>query len=519
MKAISLRRLALHLLLPEGEKQLNNNNTIQNLKKTGLTACLFLYLITGYGQQKQWLEDPALNRVYARVLNLEINRIDSQLKQPNSPEQIYIAGLADVLELLVTEDERKFDQYEERYESRLDQLAARNPQTAESLFTQAELRLQWMFTYLKFGHEFDAAWNIRQAYILVQDCKKKYPDFLPLKKTSGLLEIMLGSVPEKYQWVMSLLGMEGSVNLGLSELGQVIEKCESLKLETTLLIHLFQGFILQQTGAAMTGFESTLQAYPQNRLALFLGAAIAIKNSQSEKALTLLLELQDKKYGLPVSYTDYQLGEVYLHKGEYKSSIQSYQKFIVDYQGKNYIKDAHYKIGVCYWLLGDSMEASRYFEKAKEEGTESAEADKYAARNLAENIYPNIKLSKIRYATDGGYYEYAKQIAGTVTDKDIPSVKEKIEFTYRKARLLHKSGSEVQAQNLYLETITQQGEENWYFAPNACLQLGYLFSEQGQIADAKKYFEKALTYKKHEYKNSIDSKAKSALAQLKKRGV
>jgi len=41
--------------------------------------------------------------------------------------------------------------------------------------------------------------------------------------------------------------------------------------------------------------------------------------------------------------------------------------------------------------------------------------------------------------------------------------------------------------------------------------------DQGKTSDAKNYFEKALTYKKHEYKNSIDSKAKSALAQLKKK--
>ncbi|HEY3429594.1 MAG TPA: hypothetical protein VGK39_02885, partial [Cyclobacteriaceae bacterium] len=246
---------------------MNKNNTIVHLKKTGLTACLFLCIATGYSQQKKWIEDPALNKVYALVLNLEVNGARDQLKQPNTPEQIYIASLADALELLVTEDEVKFDRYEDKYESRLDQLTEINPQTAESLFAQAELRLQWAFTYLKFGHEFDAAWNIRQAHILAQECKKKYPDFLPVKKTSGLLEIMLGSVPEKYQWVMNLLSMEGSVDQGLSELEQVIEKSETLRLETTLLYHLFTGFILQQTTAAMAGFESTIQAYPGNRLA------------------------------------------------------------------------------------------------------------------------------------------------------------------------------------------------------------------------------------------------------------
>jgi len=36
-------------------------------------------------------------------------------------------------------------------------------------------------------------------------------------------------------------------------------------------------------------------------------------------------------------------------------------------------------------------------------------------------------------------------------------------------------------------------------------------------AKATFYFKKALEYKKHEYKNSIDSKAKSALAHIIKK--
>jgi uncharacterized protein HemY len=45
--------------------------------------------------------------------------------------------------------------------------------------------------------------------------------------------------------------------------------------------------------------------------------------------------------------------------------------------------------------------------------------------------------------------------------------------------------------------------------------MGYLAQEQKDYASAKKYFELALSYKRHEYKNSIDSKAKFALEQIK----
>jgi tetratricopeptide (TPR) repeat protein len=519
MIATSLKRLELLRppLLPEEEKRLNNSHTIQHVKKAGFIICLFLFPLTGVAQYQstEWLTQPSLATAYKHALNLEVDEARKIISAQTTPEHLYIASLSDMLELLLTEDEVTFERYEDAYEKRLSTLGNLNP-SAASLFVLAELRLHWAFVYLKFGHEVDAAWNIRQAYLLTQRCKKIFPAFIPIKKTSGVLEVMLGSVPDKYQWVISLFGMVGSVDKGLTELNQVQEQSESLKLESSLLLYLIQGYILQETEKAVQGLTNNLVHFPSNRLLLFFGASLAIKNSQSEQAHSLLQKLEENKTGLPFTYSDYQFGEVYLHKADYTNAIKHYQQFLSQYRGLNYVKDAHYKIGVCLWMNGDLKEAAAWFDKAKQEGKEATEADKYAARSLAESSLPNIKLSKIRYATDGGYYDEAKKLALTVQDDDLKSAKEKIEFIYRQARLSDKSGAMQEAITFYTKTIAQQGEANWYFAPNACLQLGYIYLNQKKIKDARSYFEKALSYKKHEYKNSIDSKAKSALAQLKK---
>lgn len=506
--------MLLRLPLPVEERLLNKLNTIRQIKAS-FTACLFLFCLMATAQPTyEWIPPGKLYEAYELTCTVQIHESRKRLSQESSPEQLYIHSLNDVLELLLTEDETAFEKYGDAFETRLGNLE-KSPGTGAALFVMAELRLQWAFVYLKLGHELDAAWNIRQSYLLVQECKAKYPDFYPIKKTSGVLEVMLGSVPEKYQWVLSLFGMQGSTEKGLSELKEVMDKSKSLHFEATLLYYLIQGFMLQNTAAAVQGLHHELQGYSNNRLALFFEGTLAIKNSQSEYALALFKQVEKNENGLPISYTHYQLGEIYLHKGEYDHAIQSYQKFLKEYHGQNFVKDAFYKTGICYALKGDKQKALSYFSKAKEAGKESAEADKNAARNVAENYFPNIKLSKIRYATDGGYYEDAKKIAGQVTSRDLLSPKESIEFTYRKARLADKMGDVTTASQLYKETIEQQKGESWYFAPNACLQLGYIAISQNKKSDAVFYFEKALSYKKHEYKNSIDSKAKSALANLK----
>jgi tetratricopeptide (TPR) repeat protein len=491
------------------------------LKKTGLTICLFLCVLICAAQKdwavnKPWITDETTLQAYQLALNLEVREARTSLGKVETPQQIYTVSLSEILELLVTEDETNFEKYEDNYSARIDKLEDVDPVTADALFALAELRLQWAFTYLKFGHEVDAAWNIRQAYLQVQKCKEKFPEFVPIRKTSGVLEVMLGSIPEKYQWVISMFGMEGSVEKGLEELESVKYTRMDLSFETALIHELTKAFILQQTSSAAAGLSKLIAEYPNQQLLLFLGGCVAIKNSESEKALGYFKTLHENAKGMAIAYADYQTGEVYLHKGEYRLSIEYYQKFLAGYTGLNYVKDAHYKIGICYWLQDKSKDARKYFAKATTAGNESTEADRYASRSLAEGSYPNIKLSKIRYATDGGYYDQAEIIITTITEADIPSKKEKTEFVYRKARLYHKKNALTEARKNYLQTIEEAGEEHWYFAPNACLQLGYIFMEENNSVDAKKYFSKALTYKKHEYKNSIDSKAKSALARLKK---
>jgi tetratricopeptide (TPR) repeat protein len=215
----------------------------------------------------------------------------------------------------------------------------------------------------------------------------------------------------------------------------------------------------------------------------------------------------------PLYYADYLRGEALLHKADYVNSVAAYRWFIQHQRGQNYIKDAWYKIGLCYWLNGNENDAYEAFGEARKQGKEDTEADKSAARSLSSGQLPNIKLSRVRYFTDGGYYSEAAQVLDAITSMDLPERRDQVEYYYRKARLAHQAGK-PEAMAFYMETIRMTGQENWYFAPNACLQLGYLYVAENKLKEAEEYFQRALSYRRHEYKNSIDAKARLALAQI-----
>ena len=474
-------------------------------------VCLFLFAGPQLSSGQDLVFQPPVREAYQLTLNLRCAEALARLPDQNDIESSYVASLAEAIELLITEDNSKFSEYEERFQNRIDQNLKASPRDYQ--FLQAEIRLHWAFVYLKFGHELDAALHLRQAYQIASACKEKYPDYLPIRKTTGILEVIVGSVPDKYNWILSLLSMNGSVSEGLADLQKIGASASPLAPEGKLLFALVQGFILSKPGDALSNMKMILQEEKANRLALFFSTSLALKDSQNELALQMLQDLSRNTAGIPLYYAEYLKGEAYLHKGDYLNAIQSYRWFISHQNGQNYIKDAWYKIGLCYWLNGNENDAHAVFREARSKGKEATEADKAAARSLADPQPPNVKLSRVRYLTDGGYYHEAGKLLASITSMDLAEVRDQAEYYYRKARLAHKTGKE-EAVDSYLETIRMTGQENWYFAPNACLQLGYLYQSRNMLAEAEEYFLRALAYKRHEYKNSIDSKARSALAQL-----
>lgn len=495
---------------------MNNRLHILSDTKAGFFTCLFLSLfLPRVAASQDWEFDLTSKKAYALTLDLQAEKALQLLQNPRNAQQFYVISLAQALDLFVSEDGKKYEHYRESYEKRIDEKLS--PAAAEDLFLHAEMRLQWAFIHFKFGHELDAVWNLRQACLLAGDCRKRFPDFKPIKKTSGLLNVIIGSVPEKHHWLLGLLGIEGSVTDGLNDLNSLISTENPFSLEATLIYSMIHGYILQDTRTALDTFKSLQKQYPENRLVYFLGAAASIKNSQSEEAIALLERLEEIDTLAAMPYSYYLKGEAYLHRGDYLKSIMAYQWFIDHYKGQNYLKDAHYKMGICYLLNGDTNKAKSIFDNALTIGKETSEADKHAARNMGETKLPHIGLTKIRYHTDGGYYDKASQSIEEIKVSDLPERSQQVEYYYRKARLAHKTYRLQEATSLYLKVIAMSDEMPLYFAPNSCLQLGYLYLQEGNFLNAQQYFKKATQYPHHPYKNSIDIKARSALSQLKSR--
>jgi len=485
-----------------------------------LFCCLFFNVTLPTSAQNTWEFDQQDLQSYQQLLSLK--RIDTSLIQhKNRNSTLYLLHFRQSVQLLISDNPSKLADYEKRTERVLDQLRKQKSDSPYLKFYTAEVLLQSAFVHLKLGHEFNAGWELRKAYREIRRNIKTYPDFLPHYKTIGLLHIIIGSVPDKYNWLLSLMGMEGSVKDGMNELKSLADSDNVFNTEAKLLILLMQGYILQESTVAVDGLKSLYNSNPQSLLIGYIYVSVLMKSQESEAALQVLESLKDLQYEgyIEFSLLVYLKAEALLQKGDYLQAIEGYQQFSRIHQGQNYLKDAFYKTGLAYWLINETDSTTKYYQIALSTGTTLTEVDKHANKQLESEERPNQAIMEVRLLTDGGYYKQAHDKIENIRSSDLTNKKDQIELNYRKARIYHQTDQFNAAIAFYKLTINNGEKNNWYFAPNSALQLGFIYQQEDNNYLAEKYFKKALSYKGYEYQNSIENKAKSGLSALKDRKV
>jgi len=476
-----------------------------------------IYPSTGISQI--WEFNKIHQIAYNKISNLEISEailLLDNIKSQKGYSTLHLISLAETLHLITTENRQDYESYFKTEAERLSTIKNGVGEHPHKLFFQSEIRLHNAFVHIKFGNYWKAVYNLRQAYKLIKRNVVAYPEFTPNLKVLGTLQVIFGAVPQKYQWIVNFFGIDGSIKEGMENLEQFKRTDHMQRIEAGISIAVVNAFLLQDFTKATDALRGYYNKNHSNGIISYLFTVLLIKNSKSDEALSIInsTTLNNTLYNIP--FIHYYIGEIYLQKGEYQNAIDSYQKFLLVFTGFNLIKDAHYKIALAYWLLNEQANALTYADLAKNRGITEAEADKHADRQLSYDQLPNQIILKIRLLTDGGYYHEARDVISKSDQNNFNQLKDRVEFTYRIARLAHKTLELETAIKEYLKTVDKAKNNLWYFAPNSCLQLGYIYLKLNKLEKAKFFFKKATEYKKHEYKSSIDNKAKIALKSLQR---
>lgn len=487
---------------------------------------LGLLLLSMTAQAQDFVWTPNLQQAFSELTKGRIQPARQLLAtEPDRPNtgnpngiRIFLDDYADMVTLLASDDDRLFAQLAPREAARLDQLDELDHDSPYQRLLLAEVRLHWAFVKLKFGKEVAASWQVIKAYKLLAENQRRFPQFLPTYKSLGVLRVMIGSVPDSYAWVPRLLGLRGDIQQGLADL-QRAQQDPAFRTEARLADLLIRAYVTRFTTADETALRRFVAESPDNLLVRFFAATTAMKNAQSEQALAWLSTRPTGAAYVTLPVIENLLGDMLLQKGQYPAALTHYQRFLTTYRGANFVKDTHYKRFLCYWLAGDDDLARPEIARVLAAGRTTVEADKAAQKMAGTYLktYPNARqrvLMQARLASDGGFLEQALTLLKPYSETSFQTVAERAEYQYRLGRIVQKQNELTAAVAAFERAIVLSQPDQLSFGATAALQLGYVYQQLRNVPRARQAFELALRYKHHEYKNSVDNKARAALNSM-----
>lgn len=475
----------------------------------------FRYEITPSSQQAYELVT-SLRFAEAQLLLAHIKKSD-----PDNLIALHLENYQDCLAVYISEDEAAFNRLKKKKNERMALLLQCEPDSPWYRYTQADVRLQWAMAHLKFGEYLAAFTEVGKAHKLLRKNQELYPRFLPNLKDMALLQAVAGVIPDNFKWGMKFLtGLEGSIAQGRKTMEEVLQKArsEDFLFETeTRVLYAFLLLHLANDGEAAWRAVNTGHLQPEsNPVHCFIAANIAMRTGRNDKAIALLEKCPRASAYAPLPFIDQMLGMAKLRRLD-KDANQYFLRFLQQYKGHNFIKETWQKLAWHALLQGDTQGYQRCMAQCISQGHTTSGSDRSALREARSGLAPNPALLRARLLFDGGYYAKALEELKNRPPTYFANDRHRAEYAYRMGRICHSLQQLDEAVKYYQSAMRQGSSQGYFFACNACLQLGLIYEQRQQKDKAKEYFQRCLSLESDEYETELHQKAKAGLNRLRQR--
>lgn len=462
-----------------------------------------------------------IERSYFYIINLEFEKanilLDEEfIKDSSNGFIVLYKNYIDFLTIIITEDYDYFKSHQYLKTARLKLLDQNDRDSPYYLYSKAEINLQWAFSRLKFQQYPIAIYELITAYNLLEDNKKKFPEFTLNNKSLGVLHTILGAVPDKFHWALNIAGLKGSVPLGFNELNIVLNDNDFVMYEQEILFLL--SFLQMNLGNNDSLCESYLNRignrYKENILLAFAASRLSNYLGDNDYCLEILKNKKNNSR-IKFSYFDYLEGMSYLYKLDYSKAKHKFKKFLSDFQGENYIKSAYHKLAWIAYLENDHDKQLDFFNSTIAEGNDFIDEDKVAFLDASKQYISPQVLLKSRLLYDGGYYSLALDQLKDIEINYLSSTLHQMEYYYRLSRVQSKLNysNEIIIEN-YNRVLKLNDSEIYYYAPMSALQIALIYEKEDDFKNADIFFNKCLSMSGFDYERGIHQKAKIALTRL-----
>ncbi|AZQ62022.1 tetratricopeptide repeat protein [Flammeovirga pectinis] len=364
-------------------------------------------------------------------------------------------------------------------------------------------------------HSFwNAFWTLKKSYT------SAYKNYLNNEKDTantlvvGIIATTLDVIPSDYHWIRNLLGFTPPIDSPEELIKKGKKSSDSfLRFEAYTAELLLNAFIYKNQDKVNNLAKIYAQFYAQYDVGKCVLAWSYFKNHEPELAYFYVSNMSNKSTNW-FGYREYLSGSSAFYAQKNNLSKIHFYSYLNQYSS-DYVKSIYYQLYLMSWFnTTDKNNLDALRKKIIDEGTLNLNVDKYAYTFAAKNTRNNKRIYHSRILFDGGQYEASIRTLIDIDSRNL-NINDKLEYNYRFARSKHALKDTSLAIKYYLTVLELAGDKpKEYYPANSALNLGKLYESKGDMTNAEIYYNKAKSYPKHTYKNSIDSEAKRRLNSL-----
>jgi tetratricopeptide (TPR) repeat protein len=311
--------------------------------------------------------------------------------------------------------------------------------------------------------------------------------------------------------------MHGTIEEGLKELYFILRTSTPENniffKETVLFTAIAEGRLNNQPKQGLQLIVTNLGKIPESKIVQYLMVTLLIEQGKNDEAIRVLSEKAGVQSALHVPFLDFMLGECKLFRGDANADI-FFKNFLVLHKGKHFIKEAHQKLAWDALLKGDRAGYFNQMQQILIKGSNTTDEDQQAMQEAENHATPHPVLLRSRLYYDGGYYDKALEVLTASLYTTLHQHGHRLEFLYRKGRILQAQKADAEALHYLNLTITTGQYEKYYFACSAALQCGIIHESLGSMELASKYYTMCLEMIPDTYSTSLHQKARIGLNRI-----
>ncbi|MBB6460635.1 tetratricopeptide repeat protein [Flammeovirga kamogawensis] len=360
----------------------------------------------------------------------------------------------------------------------------------------------------------NAFWTLKKSYT------SAYKNHLNIKTDTanalvvGIIATTLEVIPSDYHWIRNLLGFTPPVDSPKELIKRGKNSSDSfLRFEAYTAQLLLNAFIYKNQDKVNKLAKEYAQLYGNYDVGKCVLAWSYFKNHEPGKAYFYVTNMSRKSNNW-FGYKEYLSGASAFYAQKNTLSKNHFHNYLKKYS-TDYVKSIYYQLYLMKWFNNsDEKELEKIRSNIENKGTLNLNVDKYAYSFAIQKMTPNKEIYRSRILFDAGQYNASVETLINIDSKNL-NRNDKLEYNYRFARSKHALKDTSLAIKYYLNVLELADDKpKEYYPANSALNLGKLYEGKGDLTNAKIFYNKAKSFPKHTYKNSIDSEAKRRLNTL-----